>query len=493
VLGLITDFFRVAWGLFFWNARKTIFRVQKNKGICPCQTLSDSGLAGDTGCEPAHLFEKPIRFRHVCPLLKPNGKGELKCSVNTSEVRPFWRRFYAYYGVAVLGIYLLAVGTIFGAMRNIGYPISFVTLAWPLAWKNIDQVRSAYFLSNAEKAYATGDGSAALMSLSLAYEYDPTNYETGRRLAHLWSAGRPERANQIYEKLLSDHPENRVATAQAWLKGLLSRGDYARLESLAADAIIFDAESTPAWVHVFLFANRRTKDFELLERLLDERSKLPPGVENILAMDRSVRSASSTDAKQLLTEIKDPAEPLFVLHYRVRKLIQIGETTRALQLLNEWTNRVQDRDRIRLQLSAFANGGFREPYVDLIRQLIKLPPSLPLIELLSAHLIVYPNQALYKLIKQSVAPADIADANERLQSVLALYFMSLANGDMAGGQNIATFLRETTGSRFASLDAAALVIADSDRYRIENVLPALQPMSMDLIYALLERYETKPK
>ena len=129
----------------------------------------------------------------------------------------------------------------------------------------------------------------------------------------------------------------------------------------------------------------------------------------------------------------------------------------------------------------------------MVRKLIQLPPSLALSELLSAHLIVYPNLALYRLIKQSVAPADIADDNERLQSVLAFYFLALAHADKSGSDDIAAYLREITGSTFASLDAAALVATDPARYRIQNVLPAIQPLSLDMIYALLERYENHPK
>ena len=493
MLGWTTDLFRVAWGLFYWNARKTIFRVRKNRGPCPCQTLSDSGLAGETGCEPALLYEKPIRFRRVCPLLQPNARGELKCSVNTSEVRPFWFRFFGIYGGTLLATYLLSVAAVFGVMRHIGYPISFATLVWPPAWQEIDQVRSKYFLTQAEAAYSAGDGATALMSLSLAYEYDPANYETGRLLAQLWSAARPERANQVYEKLMLDHPDHRIATARAWFKGLLSRGDYLRLETLAAKAIVLDAESTSAWIYAFLFANQRTQNSGLIDELLESPAQLPSGVSELLQLEQKIRASNASDGRDLLTQNESPGEPLFLVHYRVRRLIQLGEANRALQLLNERSDRFQDRDRIRLQLAAYARGDFRDPYVDLVRKLIQLPPSLALSELLSAHLIVYPNLALYRLIKQSVAPADIASDDERLQSVLAFYFLALAHADKSGSGDIAAYLRETTGSTFASLDAAALVAADPARYRIQNVLPAIQPLSLDMIYALLERYENRSK
>ena len=50
--GWLGDFFRVWWALFYWNTRKTWFRLRgAHRDDCPCQTYSDSGHAMDSRCE----------------------------------------------------------------------------------------------------------------------------------------------------------------------------------------------------------------------------------------------------------------------------------------------------------------------------------------------------------------------------------------------------------------------------------------------------------
>ena len=185
MLGFVADIFRTFWGLFYWNLRKSAFRARRGRGRCPCQTPSDSGLAGETGCEPAHDYVKPARFQRVCPLLQPNAEGLLRCSVNTAQVRPFWGRFWLLYGGISLTLLLGSVGSVYGVMRLVGYPVTLRMIAWPPAWAEITLARSAYFLDRAREAQASGDIADAMLSLSLAYEYDPSNYDAGLLLARL--------------------------------------------------------------------------------------------------------------------------------------------------------------------------------------------------------------------------------------------------------------------------------------------------------------------
>lgn len=489
LLGWTTDLIRIAWGLFFWNARKTVYSARRNKSVCPCQTQSDSGLAGETGCEPALLFEKPARFRHVCPLLKANGNGEIKCSVNTAGVRPFWGRFLIVYGSIIFLSYMLCVGSVYGAMRYIGYPVSFSTLAWPPAWEKIDEARAQFYTLQAETAFAQGDSSTAVMALSLAYEYAPDNYDVGRLLAQFWSSSRPQHSDQIYDELLIKHPDKRAATARAWVTGLLARGDFGKLENLAADALSFDQESTAAWLQSFLFANIRTQNRALLEELETTSNPLPDGVRQIVALELLVRSGTPLDAKDILSQSVAPSEPSFVLHYRIQRLIQLGHPNRGLLLLNNSFNRFPNRDRIRLQLAAYAQGGFSNRYNELVRSLIRLVPSLSQIELLSSHLLEYPNVQLYALVKQAVNPLDVFDETERVQSLTAFYFIAVAHQDEPTQSQIIESIRKLTGSDSVALKAVSMVAVEPNRYRIQNVLPAIRPMSFDMIYASLDWFE----
>ena len=52
--------FETIWALFYWNVRKTIYRVRKTQGICPCQNPSDSGEPMKTGCEAGDRHQLPV-------------------------------------------------------------------------------------------------------------------------------------------------------------------------------------------------------------------------------------------------------------------------------------------------------------------------------------------------------------------------------------------------------------------------------------------------
>ena len=238
MLGWLADVFRICWGFCYWNTRKSLYRSGRGSSVCPCQNPSDSGRAGETGCDASLHYAKQSRFRVVCPLLKPDASGELKCSVNAAEVRPFWGRAFFFIFTCIA---LLLSGSIFGTygvMRAIGYPVTVRMVAWPPDWVRINDARSAYFLEQAEDSYQRGDLNGAVMALSLAYEYDPANYDAGLSLAKLWQASRPDVSNHLYEQLMTDHPEQRARTAQTWLRALLPRADYAAIEQLTARAQI---------------------------------------------------------------------------------------------------------------------------------------------------------------------------------------------------------------------------------------------------------------
>ena len=165
-MGWLTDIFRICWGFFYWNSRKSVYRWSGRRGVCPCQNSSDSGRAGQTGCDAALNFDKPIRFRTVCPLLQPTVEGTLMCSVDSADVRPFWGRVIASSVMSAALIYAAMVLAVFGFMRQVGYPVTVEMIGWPPNWSEINQAKSRYFLQNAQNAYEKGELSETVMSLT---------------------------------------------------------------------------------------------------------------------------------------------------------------------------------------------------------------------------------------------------------------------------------------------------------------------------------------
>lgn len=492
MLGWCADLFRIFWGFLYWNSRKSVYRWSGRRVPCPCQNPSDSGRGGETGCDPALNFAKPVRFRTVCPLLKPAANGRLMCSVDAEKVRPFWGRFLVVVFILIALFYGSVVLLAFGVMRQVGYPVTIGMIAWPPAWSEIDQVRSRYFLNNAQHAYRTGDLSGTVMSLSLAYDYDPYNYEAGFFLARLWQAGRPEVSNHLYQELIANHPEHRTRTAQAWLRSLLPRADYVWIEKLAGSALRFSDDHVAAWLHALLYANRHTQDETVFTRLLSTPETLSPGVETVLKWEQNVRTSPPPAAREILLQSPPAGSPDFVVYYQIRRLITLGFPVDALDLLNANETVLSGRDRVSLQLHAFSAADFRRSYSGLFDQLSRLSPSLAQLEIIAAHLIAHPDREFYQRTKSRISPQQLTVAEEQLPGLLALFCLAGAHGDTAYQMDLAEQMRTLTNSRFVVLNAMIALMAQPDNPKLDlhDILPALQPLSLDLTYALLERYES---
>ena len=78
------------------------------------------------------------------------------CSVDTAEVRPFWGRVVPALLASVL-INGSLVLTVFGFLRQVGYPVTISMIGWPPAWSDINQAKSQSFLNNAQSAYNSGE------------------------------------------------------------------------------------------------------------------------------------------------------------------------------------------------------------------------------------------------------------------------------------------------------------------------------------------------
>lgn len=493
MLGWLTDILRICWGFVYWNSRKSVYRWSGRRGVCPCQNSSDSGRAGETGCDAALNFAKPIRFRVVCPLLKPTADGTLMCSVNKEDVRPFWGRVVVTSILSVTLFYTAVVLTIFGFMRQVGYPISVQMVAWPPKWSEINQAKSQYFLQNAQEAFTAGELTETVMSLSLAYEYDVYNYEAGFFLARLWQANRPEFSNHLYQELISNHPEHRTQTAQAWLRSLLPRADYNWIEKLAINALRFGDNSSPAWLNAFLFSNQRTENDTVIPSLLATPETLSPGVETVLRWEQRIRQSPPEIAREFLLQPPPLNSPDFVYYFQIRLLISMGFPIDAVDIINEGKNPLSDRDRITLELEALAQANFQRSYHKLFDSILRISPSLGQIDILAVHLITNPNQEYYRRTKTLLTPSRLSSQDQKLTASLALFFLAGVHGDIEYQNQLAAEIRELTQSKFLILDAtiAAMARPKIEQSRVRSLLPGLQPLSLDLTYALLEYFETE--
>lgn len=434
-------------------------------------------------------WNEPARLRRLCPLLQQTPSGAWRCSVDRRDVRPFWGRAAVFYGSSALILYLTATLAVFVFLRTIGYRVTYPGVLWPPAWSQFIGIRSELFLQKYEAASAAGDMQGALMSLSTAYSLTPQNHAAGYRLAQLWQVGQPGLSDQIYRRLLTDHPARADATAQTWFRALLARGDFAAIETLAGERIAADTERSGAWLNAFLVANRRTGDAAARQRL-KAIPALPADARFLLTLREALAApASRGDKRALLLKAVDEASSGLAFFHVCRELIARGYAQEALQWMDRRPGVLGMRDLLALRLDALAALGWTITLRSEVDNLLVETPGAILLEVLSAHLIRYPDATLrgklFARLERDSPPVN----GESYAAYLSLFCAAGAGRDTPRLDWVATKIKGILKTDFKSLDAvgAALLSAKSGA-RIENYLPALQPLPLEVSYALFDHY-----
>ncbi len=396
VKGWLGDYLlRLPWALFYWNARKTWYRVRGRQGQCPCHNPSDAGEPLRTGCEAVLTWSRPARFRRVCPLLQQNTAGQWVCSVRAEAVRPFWLRALAYVAGSATALLLAVVLTVFGLMRAIGYEVSVRQIAWPPAWSELRLVRSQLFIKQAREYYTKGQVREALAALAVAHELDRQNYPVAMMLAQFYQAGNPEMADDLYARLLWEQPDNRVETARVWFRSLLARGRLTDVAELAQRQLKHEPPQVSAWLHALIFAARKLDQPELLEAALADK-ETPAVVRPTLELARQVQRLAPAEAGRLLATAPVLSTFAYDRVYRIEALLRLGLHEEAMQLLRDSRGQLAGRDVARLVFAIYAQAGDRERLSREFDALLAPTRMLTAgeVSLLAIHLVRYPDPVL---------------------------------------------------------------------------------------------------
>lgn len=488
--GWLADLGRTVWALFYWNLRKSIYRLRGRLGQCPCHNPSDSGVPLETGCEAVLGWRQPLRFRRVCPLLRQNARGHWVCSVRPEEVRPFWGRAAALVagtgGVIALVVLLAA----FGLMRGIGYDVSLRQLAWPPAWRELREVRARLFIEQAREAYAAGRVREALGALVVAYEMDPANYSVGMMLAQFYQAGNPNLADTLYGKLLQEHPEHRVETARVWFRSLLARGQLRGIAELARHQLAVETQQAAAWVHALIFAARHLNDPTVLEAAA-ATPDLPEAVRDTLRLAVRVPGLPPAEARTALLAL--PANPEFVYDrvYRIETLIRLGFGEDAFDLLLKSRPLLAGRDVARLAFALYAQRGdatrLEREFDALLAQGRVLRGQE--LSLLAIHLVEWPDAGLLAKVCAAFSRLESEPIEAQLSAGLAVFCAAGSARDSVRMTEVQSQLTKATKIALTGMNRLGdFFLAEPGKMRIEHFLPQQNSMSIELNYALLDRF-----
>ncbi len=491
--GLIRDTFRLAWDSLYWNTRKSWHIARGRRGGCPCQVSSDSGRAREPGCEAVLAYASPARFRRVCPLLTTRANGDWACSVNAEQVRPFWGRAALLFGGGALALLLLASLATFGLMRGIGYDVSYRQIVWPPAWSEFRSTQADFYRQRAKSALDESKLAESLLLLSSAYELDSTHYPTGIQLAQLWQISQPLLSDQTYARLIAEHPDRREDTAQAWFRALISRGDFGGVQRLAGQRLLYSGTApSPGWTQAFLFATRQLNEPAGIDALL-AAADVPPRLADLLTAERELYRQPAERRIEIITTAANTTREPHVLFHWLTRLLDEGRADLVFPRLIEPDAILENRDKLRLQLDALAVANLAGERSALIRQRLRQPLTPPVCELLSSHLAAHPDRDLLAAYADKLAREPLPPSDARYPQLLAFFAACGAHRDAALMQAASAWLNAAAGREIQFLpparDAFMKMPAGA---RLENILPALQPMPLETIYALYARLSPPP-
>lgn len=489
--GWFADLFRLPWALIYWNVRKAWFRWRRGRASCPCQSPSDSGRAYETQCEACVSWSRPARFRRVCPLLvaTPNG---LRCAADTAEVRPFWGRAGLFFGGTALVCYAVLVVIAFGFLRTVGYPISIVDVAVPVRWQKLQEARSWYFENRAEKAFEAGNTVEGLLYLSNAFDFDPANYRVGLKLAKNYQAGQPIQSDEIFSRLLRDHPDKREATAQEWFRALLARGDFPRIATLAQEQILAGSPRAAVWMRALLFASARDTSEGPFAAILNHQTPAAKSWHRLLEVETLRRRGRLAESRAALESAWAPGSPAFTVFYRVDTLIRMNRAAAALDILAAHAGQLDGDTTARLRLDAFASAGAAQSREREFNELLARPLTPPMIVLLCTHLIRHPHADYFDRLCRKLKREPLLLTNDTAGVWFSLLCTAGAVGDKARLHEFTVGLRGASKTPFVALGLVeAFFRGETLEQRLTTFLPIL-PLPLEVTYALLERYSQPP-
>lgn len=443
-----------------------------------------------TGCEAVVTWNSPVRFRRVCPLLQRNDAGFWVCSVAPAQVRPFWGRAFLHYGAGLLVVALLAALGVFGGMRAIGYHVSLRQVLWPPAWRELNAVRADLFVRQARESYAAGRVREAINALGVAYQLNPRHYEVGMMLAQFYQAANPAQADALYRRLLAGHPERRNETARVWFRSLLARGRLDDVAELARYQLTADPDQAAAWTHALLFATRLTHNRGLVVAARKDPAT-PASARAVLDLALRVREATRLEARRLLCNEPIASDFAYDRVYRVEALLRRSFPVDALDMLRQLRPGLTGRDVARLAFAAYAElgepGRLQQEFSALLAPERQLHASE--ITLLAVHLVTYPDQHLLKLTIAALPRIPVKPADASMEAAIALFCAAGVQDDAAGMAKVKQVIAEMLSVKASGLDRLEAFFLDTQPHRpIETLLPGLAPLSLELNYALLERY-----
>ena len=495
MLGWFGDLGRLSWGLLYWNSRKSLFRLRGASGAAPCQHPSDSGRAGETGCEACVGWRDKGRFHRLCPLLATSADGRRVCSVDAARVRPFWGRAVLFYCGSLAALAAFCVLGVFAAFQAIGYRVPLYVVAWPPAWHRVQTARAEYFYRVALAAFNAGDVRQSFLALSQVYTLDPSNTNAALLLAQFTQIANPEYSDAIYSGILQRHGANFEATAEVWFRALLARGDFRGVGALASRMLREGGSGVPAWTQGVVFAERMDGDSGDVERLLHGAARIPSQARSVLELASSIRTASPEGRVRMAEMAIGSGATPFEVYMSLSRLIELGAASEVVAFLEgpEGTSLgAYDRESLKLDAYSALHWGVLERRE--IGYILDAGTSSSAVTLISAHLIRHADaesaSALFGILDEKPLPPTVENAGAHM----ALLCAAGTNGLDSRMKQESELLAKVMGGKFAAWGRVREFFESKAPGKSPAAfLPALAQMQLEVVYAVFLHYHDAAK
>ncbi|MFI5337546.1 MAG: tetratricopeptide repeat protein [Opitutales bacterium] len=362
------DWLRLFWGALLLNTRKSLWIWRGRPQPAPCQSESDSGLAGETRCDASAYWGERRRFRRICPHLQQQADGDWRCGVDAAQIRPFWGRAAAWWGGTLTALWLVVTLPAWAVLWKTGVRVPYWEVAWPGGWSEVAKARGQAYVARAEQAMVARRYDEMVLCLQSALRSDPQNFPAHVYMANLaWAQGNYAVANDRYQAMMRDYPAQRPMVARAWLPKLLVLGDMRGIKEIAQAMLTQDPGAAGPWSHALIFSARQTDDPVVLVQAM-QLPNLPAAIRPILAANAAGLAGQRSTAWRLFGELMPAGDQAqFIAYQQIEGLLEFGAPDKALELLDTGKPILNASDRLYFRLRAFSQLGWGETSQTAIR------------------------------------------------------------------------------------------------------------------------------
>lgn len=398
----ITDSFRFAHALLYWNWRKHRFRRAGCHGHAPCQNESDEAKLGLVRCDVVMQWHRPGRFRPLCPLLVQTPDG-WRCSVRAPEVRPFWGRASLIAGGSLLAVWLALSVAVFAFFRwGTDLPVRVTDVAWPGHWPRIRTAQAERLFRHAMAAMQEGRLNEAFLALASARERDPNHYPATILVGQITMfQGSHLFADEIFAQLRRNSPEHAYRTAVVYHDTLLMLLRHDRLAAHSLEMALADPDRASLWVRSLLFAVRAGN---LAPTFVREHTaplgSLSPFARLLLEAEAEIGLGRRERGLDLLRRpFSGPLNPVY-MEQQVARLAELGEPIGAQVLLDYYGPLLGEFRATRAQYALEHQMRDEAAARATLRRLLAFATDSERANLIAQSLIEHPHEEFFRLLHE---------------------------------------------------------------------------------------------